>query len=511
MFLPGFHIAMGGLGGFEGEAETEAWIAEVVSNGGTVSDTRAAIVDDLIVGLKTDGIWTKLDRLWLFAAENTQSALTDLVGLSLATNVNSTTFTADQGYTGNGSNMYIDSNFSPTSGTPNYAQNDASMFAWCTTSGTSTGAICAGGGTEHIRLFPRYSDGQVYWCFNNASTTMGVSAGGTAAGLWVMNRTASNSVTLDRDGTQMQFSGINPSATPDAAEFTVLKSGSEYGTQQCVCFGCGGALTAGERVDIYSRLQTYMTAIAGVEEFETAQWIMSVYANGGTVSTGRRALVDALVTGLKADGVWTKLDRLYLFAAENTQSALVDIVSGALATNVNSVSFTADEGYTGNGSTSYIDTNLNPLSPGGGNYSQDACSMGAWVNTNTGGNGYVMGGDGRTYLDVDDGNITYFGIQNSAAGSFAFSTSDSVGLGLYAVNRSGVSASQAYINGAQVQTDAGTSQVSGTWTWHFCVWRHWDGWSNRQISGGFIGGNLSSTEHDNLYDRLQTYMTAVGL
>ena len=81
------------------EAETTAWVAEVVSNGGTVSAGRQTIVNDLIAGLKADGIWAKLDRLWLFAAEDQPSALTDLVGLTLATAVNSPTFTADEGYT----------------------------------------------------------------------------------------------------------------------------------------------------------------------------------------------------------------------------------------------------------------------------------------------------------------------------------------------------------------------------------------------------------------------------
>ena len=82
------------------DAATIAWVNQVVTNGGTVSAGRQTLVDNLIVGLKADGIWTKLERLWLFAAENTISALTDLVGLTLATANNSPTFTADVGYTG---------------------------------------------------------------------------------------------------------------------------------------------------------------------------------------------------------------------------------------------------------------------------------------------------------------------------------------------------------------------------------------------------------------------------
>ena len=43
------------------------------------------LVNDLIVGLKTDGVWTKLDRLWIFAAENAKSSIIDMVGLASST------------------------------------------------------------------------------------------------------------------------------------------------------------------------------------------------------------------------------------------------------------------------------------------------------------------------------------------------------------------------------------------------------------------------------------------
>ena len=62
------------------------------------------------------------------------------------------------------------------------------------------------------------------------------------------------------------------------------------------------------------------------------------------VSSTRRTLVDALIRGLKTDGVWSKLDRLWLFAAENATSALVDVKEGRLATAVSSPTFTTDRG-----------------------------------------------------------------------------------------------------------------------------------------------------------------------
>src|SRR5215475_5462531 len=69
------------------DSDATAWSNQVTTNGGTVSSTRLGLISDLISGLKTDGIWTKLDRQWIYAAEDQPGALTDLVGLTLATAV----------------------------------------------------------------------------------------------------------------------------------------------------------------------------------------------------------------------------------------------------------------------------------------------------------------------------------------------------------------------------------------------------------------------------------------
>src|SRR5215475_3606794 len=95
ILMPAYVIPAGGL-----DAATTAWVAQVVTNGGSVSSGRQTLVDNFIVGAKADGFWTKLDRLWFHWAENQPQALTDMIALTLATAVNSPTFTVDRGYTG---------------------------------------------------------------------------------------------------------------------------------------------------------------------------------------------------------------------------------------------------------------------------------------------------------------------------------------------------------------------------------------------------------------------------
>ena len=85
----------------------------------------------LMLGLKSSGAWAKLDLFYVLAT-NATSATDALVnwksGFPTGTLINSPTFTANQGFTGNGGNAYIDTNFDPTTSGVNYTQDNASRY-----------------------------------------------------------------------------------------------------------------------------------------------------------------------------------------------------------------------------------------------------------------------------------------------------------------------------------------------------------------------------------------------
>jgi hypothetical protein len=100
-------------------------------------------------------------------------------------------------------------------------------------------------------------------------------------------------------------------------------------------------------------------------------------------TTVRKILIDALVGALKTAGVWLKLDALYVLAAHASQAALLNWVQDAYnLTAVNSPAFVADQGYTGDGSTSYLDTNFNPTTAVGAKFVQNSAHNGIWSRTN---------------------------------------------------------------------------------------------------------------------------------
>ncbi len=244
---------------------TTSWVNAVVANGGTVSPIRQILVRNLINGLIADSVWNKLDNLWLYAAENQPSALVDIIRTQLATNVNSTTFATDRGYTGNGSNMLIDSGVNPYYGGINFVRDSCCTFAWDNTITPTGGGGCllSMNGSGQNRL-DSYISGGYYFC-NLTSGGANVSGFNTLSpynGLYLQSRTGSLAYYLDHNGIQFDSDTTNASAPINLiGNFTTLNSGGGFGFDQVSCVGFGGGLTPTDRVNLYNRLRTYMTAV----------------------------------------------------------------------------------------------------------------------------------------------------------------------------------------------------------------------------------------------------------
>jgi hypothetical protein len=250
------------------DAATTAWVAAVVSNGGTVSGGRQIAVNDLIVGLKADGIWTKLDRLWLFAAENTASALTDLAANELATEVNSPTFTVDSGYSNGGSGVYIDTNFNPVTAAGNYVRDDASWFLWNVTSRAANAVYdwgAAGVTNQDNFLRSRDSGDVVKFAINLILGAIPSFANTDSGGFYQASRTGPTASEFYKNGVSLGTDSGSSAVLVSVNFFVQLLNNNgaphDGSSDEYSCFGAGSSLTPTESADLYSHLRTYMTAV----------------------------------------------------------------------------------------------------------------------------------------------------------------------------------------------------------------------------------------------------------
>lgn len=253
---------------------TEAllWKASVVAAGGTVSDARLGLVSTLIGSLKTAGVWGLLDRLWLLAAENSQSALIDLVARAFATAINSPTFTADRGYAGNGSTSYLKSGFTPSVNGIAYQRNSAAAFTYQNTTRTASTSDSLGvsdaGGVQTV-ISPRFTGDIAGGNVNNTAAAGSATGAVTdALGLITMSRTSSTALAVYKRTVQLGTASVTSSPVPSAEIYLLGVNGNGTPTQldtvRVAAVGLGAGFVQQNVTDLNAALEGgYLTAIGG--------------------------------------------------------------------------------------------------------------------------------------------------------------------------------------------------------------------------------------------------------
>jgi hypothetical protein len=227
-------------------------------------------------------------------------------------------------------------------------------------------------------------------------------------------------------------------------------------------------------------------------------------------TAGRKAVINTAIGGLIDAGIWTLLDWCYFLAAADSQAALLNWKAASFdATIVNAMAFAADDGFTSDGSTSYLTTGWVP-STHGVNYTQNSASFGAYSRTNAAANGQQIMGAGTMQMDARRGSgVCRVQVNRNTNTDLAITSS----LGLIVGDRPDANNQGAYHNGTSLGTAALTSSgVPSVAVLLGC--RNNAGtpadFSTRQLAFAFAGASLDSTKQAALATIVEAYMDAVG-
>lgn len=260
------------LSGLNGVSYDSSAIALFNAMSTPPSAAEKGYINTYILALKGYGIWTKLDFLQVYAQATQQAGNLNWINPALYTAVpyNSATWTAYQGYTGNSSNMYVDTGYNPATNGVNYLQNSACHFIYQRLNvGTSTTYACgsrtpasAAGTSTNLR----WTDNKVY-SHVNAATSAGLLnfLRSDARGFFNFNRSASNASQMYINGTSVSTSSEASAAILSSNDFVLARGSSGvpegYSSIQASIRGYGGSLDATEQANFYIATQAYMTAI----------------------------------------------------------------------------------------------------------------------------------------------------------------------------------------------------------------------------------------------------------
>ena len=231
---------------------TVAWVNAVTTAGGTVSTTQENYVNTLITCYKSAGIFSLMDREWLLWSDNVQQAETDLIHDDTWTSYGTPGFTADAGYTPDGSTSYLDTNYNLSSGGGNFSQNSASVDLYVTHDGGDGGggddiAANNNGSCPNTYIAPDgYGDDEFDYALNDCTFPAPADLG--AVGLWAVSRTNSTLETAYQNGTVFSTTTDSSDAPPNASLYigAVDDTGgtaTHFANDTIAMVGIGGGLT----------------------------------------------------------------------------------------------------------------------------------------------------------------------------------------------------------------------------------------------------------------------------
>lgn len=229
--------------------------------------------------------------------------------------------------------------------------------------------------------------------------------------------------------------------------------------------------------------------------------------------------VKTVKTGLGISLLADAFDVMYVLAGETAESSLRNLVRNAhYADAVNSPAWTQFEGFTGNGTSSYINSNYKQ-STDKVNAVLDSTSLGIYIRTSQPLNSNSVEIGART---TTSSKCSFF--QTSIAGSKVVATiNDSTGRpsanvitelrGLFIASRKNASSFDIYQNGIKLENVSSESTALSEFNLFISALNNADsavGFSIRQASFAFVSKGLTYAESLSLTNAFESYMGSNG-
>lgn len=224
------------------------------------TQSRKALINNTIIALKTGGVWSLCDALYVTAAADSQAARLNWIADQYnLTAFNSPVFTVDRGYTGDGSAAYLDTG-AVASSLAKYALNSANAWGWQLNNATDNGHLVDTttasqfviARTTGNKSYVRINDGGLSTATINPTIT-------DSRGLTSVNRSGANSRELYKNGASV--GSDTQVSTAASGTFHLLGISGGYSTAQIAAAGFGSTLTAAQELAKYNALRAYMTGV----------------------------------------------------------------------------------------------------------------------------------------------------------------------------------------------------------------------------------------------------------
>lgn len=513
---------------FDSQFDPDA-IAFLSAAGLTDSATSYAI-NDLVTGMKINGLWTKMQAIYPFAGSTATTQkwnLKDPRDLDAAYRL---TFSggwthASTGATPNGTNAFANT-FLPAN---TMAQNSVHISYYSRTNSSQAGAAEIGAertGGIQLAMQVRGGANQINAVMNDGTGTY--AANSNASGFFIGNRTASNVVNSWKNGVKATTSAVVSQTPPTQNIYLGASNGAGsaylFSNREAAFASAGAGLTDTDALVLSSLVQRYQTALSRaivavptVQDLDAQNFLV---AAGITDSTQAQAIQN-LTAGLKFNSLWDKMQAIYPFVGSTATTQKFNLKSpfdtdASFRLVFNGGWTHSSTGALPNGTNAFADTKYiastssNLTSAHFSIYSRTAGSAAFQMELG------VANGDAQRMLIVTrwSTDITFADLfsvnQRSVISPAPTST------GLFTVSRNASNEMIVYRNGSSIGTNTSTDGTASlpTLAPYLSAYNNAGSaanFSNKQLAFATIGSKLgTSTENSNFYTVVQAYQTALS-
>lgn len=362
----------------DGASIAADWQARVITNGGTVSAGTLTAVTNFVNQAMAAGYWSKLTRINLICGTGLAAARTPLVvgggsAMEALTNIVAGDYVetgATGGLKGDKATKYFNTGWDPVA--RGASLTDFGLFAYVKGLG--------GAGVSEVTIGILQPAG--------ANTMLGwISAGTKEAGVVASSVYAPAGASPSVEGltgvscsvgrNQQFYANGTPLGAPvvsDNAFATVPFFGlalnsnataASWSNRYLRGYAITKALTDAEVAAFHVHMQLFQIALqrSTIDDPVVGDWYNRVFNNGGTVKAATAQAVNTFVKAAKANGYWSKIERINLYAGDQLAACLTPLKIGSgTATDVPAAFVEADYaenvGLKGNTTSKWLNTGV---------------------------------------------------------------------------------------------------------------------------------------------------------
>jgi len=503
----------------DSNAQTFLFAAEITSQ------FISSAINQLVVDLKTANLWSKMKAIYPFVGA---SANTHKYNLKDPRDTNdafrlsfSGGYTHDNnGIQGNGTNAFADTFLIPNN---TLSLNDTHISLYSRTNNIADiidmGANDNPSSVSNAITFQfRWSDGNMYSRVHNETTSGTLNT--NSQGFYIASRINSGNHKLFKNNTSYNFN--IPSTARSIRPIYISAWNNTGGTfyysnRQYTFASIGDGLTDTEASDFYNIVETFQTSL-GRQIGSDGDAGLFIGVAGITNSTEKSA-IQQLVSDLKTNNLWTKLEAIYPFVGGNANSHKYNLKNPQDTNSAFRLSFSggwthSSTGVQGNGTNAWANTFYN-LST---NSTTSDISAGVYCRTNLQFAGIAFGAEnsnlGTVFAPKWTDNNTYYSVNDNLTQGIFTTLTDTRGF-FVQTRQAGVNTANKvlYRNGTSIASIAASSVTAPNLEVAFGA-RNQSGsiisYDVREYSFFFLGDNLTAAEVTNLTTIVQTFQTTLG-